>query len=205
MENVLKTSFRLDIKDILLIGALLFGIYHFLLKPEREVITEKEKTTVDIKKEIEAAINSQLQLQQPVQQPTIIYKDRVVPIYKNTPIAETDKNKIKNLNKYSDTTYLEHAKIHSEILSDGIVYSNKITAEVDVKTITKIKEKKIVKYGSGFYFSPSVYMNPNTLDYNFGIALEYLNKGDFGAGVGVQYNTNDGGIYYGISLKKKIF
>lgn len=201
----LNKKFNINIKDILIIALLLFGIYHFLLKQEREVITEKETTTVDIKKEIEEAINNQLQLQQPTQQPTIIYKDRVVPIYKNTEVKKEDLNKVKNLNKYQDTTQLENAKIYSEILSDGTVYSNKVTAEIDVKTITKTFEKKIVKYGSGIYISPSTYINPKTFDYNFGISLDYINKGDFGAGIGIQYSTSDNGIYYGINIKKKLF
>ncbi|WP_440881391.1 hypothetical protein [Tenacibaculum sp. C7A-26P2] len=204
MKNI-NRKFSIDIKDILIIALLLFGIYKFFLKPEREVVTEKETTTIDIKKEIEEAINNRLQLQQPTQQPTIIYQDRVVPVYKDTPIPKGDEDLVKNLNKYRDTTQLENAKIYSEILSDGTVYQNKVTAEVDVKTITNTIEKKVVKYGSGFYLSPGVNLNPINGIQSIETSINYINKGDFGFGLGVQYDLLTKDVSYGVKIHKKIF
>ena len=203
--NNLNRKFSIDVKDIALIALILFGAYQFLLKPEREVVTEKETTTIDIKKVVEEAINNKLQLQQPIQQPTIIYKDRVVPVYKDTPIPKGDDDLVKNLNKYQDTTHLDNAKIYSEMLSDGTVYQNKVTAEVDVKTITNTIEKKIVKYGSGFYLSPGVNLSPIRGIESVEASINYINKGDFGFGVGAQYNLITKDISYGIKVHKKIF
>lgn len=204
MTNLNKT-FSITVKDIVLVALIIFGAYQFLLKPEREVVTEKETTTIDIEKVIEKAINNKLQLQQPIQQPTIIYRDKVVPVYKNTPIPKGDEDLVKDLNKYLDTTYLENAKIYSEILSDGTVYQNKITAEIEVKTITKTIEKKTVKYGSGLFVSPGINLNPAKGIESIETSLNYIYKGDFGIGVGVQYNILTKDVSYGIRLHKKIF
>ena len=198
----MKKTFNVDIKDIAILILALFLFYKFILNPERVVETTKETTKIDVKKEIEEAINNKLQLQQPTQQPTIIYKDRVVPIYKDTPIKNTDV--VKNLNKYKDTVRLKNATIYSEILSDGKVYQNKVTAEVDVKTITNTIEKKIVKYGSGFYLSPEINLNPINGIQSVGASINYIHKGDIGFGVGAQYDFVTNNVNYGVKIHIKI-
>ncbi|WP_044398801.1 hypothetical protein [Lacinutrix sp. Hel_I_90] len=201
----LKKKYSFGIKDLTIVLLLLFGAYYFILKPERIETVVKETKTVDIKKEIKEAINNHLQLQKPEVQRTIIYQDRVLPITKETIVEPEDHDKIKNLNKYKDTTQLENGKIYSEILSDGTVYSNKIIAEMDVKTITKTKETKITKYGSGLFFSPSIQVNPVSGIQSFGASINYIYKGDFGIGAGAFLNTQAQSLNYSITLHKKIF
>jgi hypothetical protein len=199
----MKKSF--NIKDVAIVLLVLFLLFQKAIFPEKEVVTETKTTTIDIKKEIEEAVNNRMQLQQPTQQPTIIYQDRVVPVYRDTPIPKGDEDKVKNLNKYTDTTKLDNAKIYSEILTDGTIYQNKVTAEVDVKTITNTIEKKIVKYGSGIYVMPEVRVNQVNFIESAGASIMYIHKGDIGFGVGADYNFQTQQMNYSGKVLIKLF
>ncbi len=197
-------SFSIDIKSIALILLLLYIGCNQFISPERVEKEVKETETVDIKEVVEKAINNRLHLQEPSQQPVIVYRDRVVPVNSSTIVPKEDLDKLKNLNKYQDTTKLKNATIYSEILTDGKIYSNKITANVPVKTITKTKETKITKYASGLYLSPGVNVSPLGIK-NAELGLNYIYKADFGVGAAIQYNFNDNTMNYGIKIHKKIF
>lgn len=201
---ITNKNFNLDLKTIAIIALLIFIGYHRFLKPV-EVTKEVTQTeSVDIKKVVEEAINNRLQLQIPQQQPTIIYQDRIVPINNISEVSKEDLKKLKNLNKYKDTTKLENATIYSEILSDGTVYSNKVVAEIDVKTITKTKETVITRKESGMFIGPSVQFNQVGIN-QFGLQLDYIRKNDVGAGVGAFLDNQTGQLNWQLTLRKKIF
>ena len=201
---ITNKNFNLDLKTIVIIALLIFIGYHRFLKPV-EVTKEVTQTeSVDIKKVVEEAINNRLQLQTPQLQPTIIYQDRIVPINNISEVPKADLKKLKNLNKYKDTTKLENATIYSEILSDGTVYSNKVVAEIDVKTITKTKETVITRKESGMFIGPSVQFNQFGIN-QFGLQLDYIRKNDVGAGVGAFLDNQTGQLNWRLTLRKKIF
>ncbi len=82
---------------------------------------------------------------------------------------------------------------------------NKIITYADVKTITNTIEKKIVKYGSGFYLFPGINLSPINGVQSIEASINYINKGDFGFGVGAQYNLLTNDVSYGVKIHKKIF
>lgn len=197
-------TFQIDLKTIALILLLLFVGYNQFLKPKDVSTTVTETQTVDIKKVIQEAVNYQMQLQQPTQQPTIIYQDRIVPFNNIADVPKKDLDKVKNLNKYKDTTFLENGKIYTEILSDGTVYSNKVIAEMEEKTITNTKETNTVIKESGLFISPTVQFNPIGFK-AIGAQLNYIRKNDVGLGVGAFIDTQSGQLNYQLSIHKKIF
>ncbi len=199
-----KEKQRLNLSQILLGIVILFLAYNQFFGGPRETIETKETTTVDIEKKIDSAVNSALANHIPVQQPTIIYRDKVVPIFQNTPIPEADRDKVKNLNKYQDTTILEDGKIYSEILSDGIVYQNKVKAEMNIKTITKTKETTRTIHASGLYVMPEVHVNKLRDVNSVGTSLLYIHKSDIGIGIGANYELGTGAINYSIKALIKL-
>lgn len=201
---ITNKSFNIDLKTIGLIALLLYVGYNKFLKPVDVTKEVTQTETVDIKKVVEEAINNRLQLQTPTQQPTIIYQDRIVPVNNVSEVPKEDVSKLKNLNKYKDTTKLENATIYSEILSDGTVYSNKVIAEVDVKTVTKTKETVITRKESGLFIGPSVQFNQLGFK-QVGAQLDYIRKNDVGAGIGAFIDTQTGNVNYQLTLRKKIF
>lgn len=203
---MLSNKFTLGIKDIAIIALLLYVLYTLFLVPENEKKTINKTQTIEVETVTENGSNNQLQLQRPKVQPAIIYKDRIVPVYHNTILSKTDLEKVKNLNKYQDTTHLENATIFSEILSDGKVYQNAIKAEIQVKTITNTIEKETIKYASSLFLSPEINFNPQAsfLD-NVGIYVDYINKGDFGAGIGASYHLDTHTVSLGFKLHKRLF
>tara|TARA_R110002111_G_scaffold99321_2_gene153632 strand:+ start:64 stop:693 length:630 start_codon:yes stop_codon:yes gene_type:complete len=203
-------SVTLDLKTIIIIALLLFGAYHFLLNPTAEKTTIKETQTIDIEHIIETAINTALANQKPETQTVIIRENGTVQSVKDiSEVPPEDIDKVAQLNKYKDTTSIDNAKfkgkIFSEILSDGTVYSNKITTDFEAKTITNTIETETVIYGSGLFISPGI--NYNTLNgiESVEASLNYINKMDFGVGVGAQYNLQSNTMSYGIKVHKKLF
>lgn len=170
---------------------------------------EKETTvteTVDIKKTIDEAVNNALARQTPETRPYIIYPDnRVVPVLNINDVSKEDLDKVKNLNTYKDTTKLKNATVYSEIVADGKVYSNKITAEVEEKTITKTVTEKTTIHGSGLFVKGGGYFSPELGNTQVLFGLEYIRKNDMGFGAGVLYDVATKEPYYGVTVSKKIF
>ena len=197
-------NFAISPKDLIIVAAGAFIVYllFFQQKGERSTVTESQTETVANVRESATAFNLQL----PELQPVIIYKDRIVEVEGRKDVAPIDLDKLKVLNRYKDTARLENATVYSEILTDGTIYSNKITADIQVKTITKTIEKETVRYPSALYISPEVNFMPGV---NFlqsaGASLNYINKTDFGVGLGINYNFNSQSIVYGLRLHKKLF
>jgi len=170
---------------------------------------EKETTvteTVDIKKTIDEAVNNALGRQTPETRPYIIYPDnRVVEVKNIADVNKDDLSKVKDLQVYRDTTDLKNAKVFTEIVADGKVYSNKVTAEVEEKTITKTITEKTTVNGSGLFVSGGAYVNPDMKLNTIEAGLNYIYKNDVGAGASVIYDTGTKQPYYGFKIFKKIF
>ena len=197
-------NFAISPKDLIIVAAGAFIVYllFFQQKGERSTVTETQSETVDNVRESATGFNLQL----PELQPAIIYRDRIVEVEGRQDVAPIDLDKLKVLNRYKDTARLENATVYSEILTDGTVYSNKITADIQVKTITKTIEKETVRFSSALYISPEINF---MLGVNFlqsaGASLNYINKTDFGVGLGINYNFNSQSMVYGLRLHKKLF
>ena len=197
-------NFAISPKDLIIVAAGAFIVYllFFQQKGERSTVTETQSETVDNVRESATGFNLQL----PELQPAIIYRDRIVEVEGRQDVAPIDLDKLKVLNRYKDTARLANATVYSEILTDGTVYSNKITADIQVKTITKTIEKETVRFSSALYISPEINFMPGV---NFlqsaGASLNYINKTDFGVGLGINYNFNSQSMVYGLRLHKKLF
>lgn len=202
----MKKSFSITIKDIILVAAIIFLIFWKGGNPFEEVKeTRTETETVDIKTTIDEAINDALQKQKPETKPFIVYQDRVVRVGKDQNLTQEQQDNVKQLNVYKDTTQLKNARIYSEIATDGIVYSNKVTAEVDEKTVTKTIEVEKVRYASGIFVTGAGYVNPQLQVQGVQLGLDFIVKNDYGIGVFADYNLVTEDIGIGLRFSKKIF
>jgi len=197
-------NFTISTKDLIIAACGAFIIYLLFFQQKGERSTVKETQTESIKTVRESATNFDLHL--PELQPAVIYRDRIVEVESRKDVAPIDLDKLKVLNRYKDTARLENATVYSEILTDGKIYKNTITADIQVKTITKTIEKETVRFPSALYVSPEVNFSPG-LDFlqSAGASLNYINKTDFGVGIGINYNFNSQSMVYGLRLHKKLF
>lgn len=200
---------KITLERALILGLGLLVAYLFLKDCGNAKRVEKETTvteTIDIKKTIDEAVNNALARQSPDMRPYIIYPDnRVVEVSNMADVNKDDLSLVKSLQVYRDTTVLDNATVYAEIAADGKVYSNKITAKVDQKTITKTIIEKETIHGSGVFVSGGAYVGPDMRLNTVEAGINYIYKNDVGIGGAVIYDTGTKQPYYGIQIFKKIF
>lgn len=169
--------------------------------------TTEKKTTIEeeiITKE-DSSRNTEIKNIEPEKINVIERGDSIQRVADPKRLSQEDQQKIKQVNRYQDTTYFEGSRIFSDILSEGRILEKNIVVEVDHLRTTITNETTITKEISGLFFSPAVSYSPSsgveTIEANF----NYIHKGSFGIGAGAYYNTitNHSGIK--ITIHKKIW
>lgn len=200
-------NFAFSPKDIIIV--LLGGVIVYLLffrGNARESTSIKQTETVSFDHIREIGHNDKLSLQLPEIVPAIVYRDSIVYVKDRKKLTPIELESVKDLKRYRDTTKFENGTVYSEILSGGTVYSNKVTADFKVKTITRTIEKETVRDRSFFFVSPEININPGIKFLNSaGASFNFISHSDFGAGLGINYNFNSQSVTYGIRLHKKLF
>lgn len=200
---------KIDFRNILILALAACCVILFFRSCGNEAPTvevkETRTQTIDIKKTIDEAINNALAKQQPEKVPYIIYRDKVVKVTDGTNLNSSDLSNVQELNVYKDTTRLKNATVYSEIVSDGTVYSNGITAEVNETVITNTITKETTVMGSGLFVTGGVGVGTGLNLDNIELGLDYIYKNDVGLGFYGEYNIQTKTPSAGVRLSKKIF
>jgi len=158
------------------------------------------KTVEKVTTQIDSSRDSGIKNREPEKIKIIEYRDRIIRVdEKDLPIDE--RKKVKEVNRYQDTTILENARIFSDIISKGRILEKNIIAEIDHKEITTT----IIKNASGLFISPGLGYSPifgiEALELN----LTYISKNDLGISAGVYYNPMSNHTGFKITLHKRIW
>ena len=167
--------------------------------------TTTSTSKVEYQKIIDSAINTALSKQKPEKVPYIVYRDRIYSVKDTAGLNLGATANVRNLNVYKDTTKLKNATVYSEITSDGVVYGNKVTAEVEKEIITNTITKETKVFASGVFISGGAGVNNSLGLDNVNLGLDYIHKNEVGTGVNVQYNFITKQPIYGVKVSKKIF
>lgn len=162
-------------------------------------------TTIEYQKIIDSAINTALSRQKPEKVPYVIYQDRIYLPKDTVGLNLGATANVRDLNVYKDTTKLKNATVYSEITSDGVVYGNKITAEVEKEIVTNTITNETTVFGSGVFLSGGAGVSTDLGLDNISLGLEYIHKNDIGVGINGQYNFQTKQPVVGVKVSKKIF
>ena len=160
------------------------------------------KTVEKVTTQIDSSRDSGIKNREPEKIKIIEYRDRIIRVdEKDLPIDE--RKKVKEVNRYQDTTILENARIFSDIISEGRILETNIKAEIDHKEITTTTT--ITKNASGLFISPGIGYSPiygiEALELNF----TYISKNDLGISAGAYYNPMSNHTGFKITLHKRIW
>ncbi len=142
-------------------------------------IEERIVTTVD------SSVNAEIKNQQPEKIPVIETPTKIKRIVGK--VQENDRDKVKMINRYLDTTHLEGAVIFSEILSEGRILEQNFKAEIEHTEKTITTTKTIIKQPGGLFLSPGFDYSPAGGVEAVESSLTYI-KGNWGASAGAYYN-----------------
>ena len=168
------------------------GILSYLLLTNsccRDVVVD-ETTTIKTETvtEIDSSSNQEIKNQVPEQVSIVEHKDSISIIPKEE-VHKQDPEKVKQVNRYRDTTYFENAVVISDILSEGRLLKLDLKTSIDHLRTTITKTKTIQKPPSGFYLKPTVEFVPGLVN---SVSTEVLFvKGRFGGSAGVAYAFED--------------
>lgn len=144
-------------------------------------VEEKTVTTID------SATNSGVKDQVPEKLNVIETPEKIERVGKVADLPEPERKKVKQVNRYLDTTKLKGAVIFSEILSEGRILETNFTAAIDHLETTITTEKTFVKQSGGLFLSPGFDYSPWGGIEAVETSLTYI-KGNYGASVGPYYN-----------------
>ena len=196
--------FKISIEHII-IAILVFLLFFNGCNGESTVVATSEKETIEkTVVTVDSASNNQIKNQVPEKVNVIETPQKVVTVDDVNELSEQDRKKVKQVNRYLDTTYLEGAVIFSDILAEGRILKKDIIAEIEHKeTVTSITNT-IIKQPGGLFISPGINYSPI-----FGIeAVETsltVIKGNWGISAGGYYSFRNYSPGIKIKIHKKLF
>lgn len=149
---------------------------------ESSVTTVEEKTVTTTHSSENAAIKNTVP-----EKVAVIETPQQVKVVDPSHIPEEEKARVKTVNRYRDTTYLQGAVIYSDILAEGRILRKKIKAEIEHKETTIHTVKTVVKQPAGLFLSPGIDYSPLGGLEAVETSLTLI-KGNFGASAGAYYN-----------------
>ena len=163
-----------------------------------------EKTvTEEIRTEKDSSSNAEIKNREP-EMVNIIERQRKVDLIEDPEkLTASEKEKVKTVNRYQDTTKFKNATIYSEILSEGRVLEFNLQTSIDHLERTIETKEKTTEQAGGLFLSPAVSYSPlfglESVEANF----NYI-KGNWGAGIGGYLNFRTGpGVK--LTIHKKLF
>ena len=180
---------KLNISHVYLIVIAILALLLFTDSCCSDVVISEETTIeTEIVTEVDSSSNQQIKNKTPETVNVVEHKDSTQIIPKEK-MHEQDPERVKQVNRYRDTTYFENAVVYSDILSEGRVLKLDLKTSIDHLRTTITETKTIQKNPSGFYLKPSVEFVPGLLN---SVATEVLFiKGRFGGSAGVAYAFQD--------------
>lgn len=148
------------------------------------VETTIEENTIT---EIDSSTNAGVKDQAPEKLNVIESPEKIERVENVADLPESEKKKVKQVNRYLDTTKLKGAVLFSEILSEGRILETNFTTAIDHRETTITTEKTIVKQPGGFFISPGLDYSPVYGFEAVETTLTYI-KGNWGASAGPYYN-----------------
>tara|TARA_B100000929_G_scaffold108284_1_gene85834 strand:+ start:221 stop:814 length:594 start_codon:yes stop_codon:yes gene_type:complete len=165
------------------------GILSYLLLTNsccRDVVVD-ETTTIKTETvtEIDSSSNQEIKNQVPEQVSIVEHKDSISIIPKEE-VHKQDPEKVKQVNRYRDTTYFENAVVYSDILSEGRLLKIDLKTSIDHLRTTITKTKTVIRSPGTFYVHPKIQFTPGLVS-QAGTNVLFI-KGNFGASAGVAYS-----------------
>ena len=170
--------------------------------PPAKIETTTEEKTITT---VDSAANSGIKNREPEKIPVIETSTEVKRVKKGD-LNEQDRNKVKLVNRYLDTTRLRGAVIFSEILSEGRVLEHNQKVEIDHKETIITRTETFVEQAGGFFISPGLDYSPLGGLEAVETSLTFI-KGNFGGSLGPYYNFRripQGPVAGSLGLKVKI-
>ena len=139
------------------------GILSYLLLTNsccRDVVVD-ETTTIKTETvtEIDSSSNQEIKNQVPEQVSIVEHKDSISIIPKEE-VHKQDPEKVKQVNRYRDTTYFENAVVYSDILSEGRLLKIDLKTSIDHLRTTITKTKTVIRSPGTFYVHPKIQFTP---------------------------------------------
>lgn len=196
---MLKLKTKHYIIAILLVLLMLDGCEN--KQPSNPVI--ETSVTEEIRTEKDSSTNTGIKNLKPEKVNIIERQDKVDLVSVPEDLQPSEKEKVKTVNRYRDTTKLKNAIIYSEILSEGRVLEYNLQTSIDHLERTIETKERTIKQPGGLFLSPAVSYSPlfglESVEANF----NYI-KGNWGAGLGgyIDFRTGPG---IKLSIHKKLF
>lgn len=153
--------------------------------------------------QIDSTRDSKIKNREPEKIKIIEYPDHIVRVKKERDLPIVERNRVKQVNQYQDTTILDNARIYSDIISEGRILEKNIIAKIDHKVITVTTTT--IKNASGLFISPGIDYSPiygiEGLELNF----TYISKNDIGISAGAFYSTMSNHTGFKLTLHKRIW
>lgn len=147
--------------------------------PEETKVVERITTVLD------SSRNSGIKNQKPEKIKILEFPDKIEKVKAPEKLPKAEKEKVREVNRYRDTTYFEGSKIFSEIISEGRILETSILAEIDHRETTITNTR--IKNAAGFFISPGLDYSPVHGLEGVETTLTYI-KGNWGLGAGAYYN-----------------
>jgi hypothetical protein len=151
----------------------------------------------------DSAKDSKIKNREPEKIKIIEYTDHIVRVKEEKDLPMVERSRVKQVNRYQDTTILDNARIYSDIISEGRILEKNIIAEIDNKevivTTTTIKNASGLFISSGLGYSPIYGIEALELDFT------YISKNDLGISAGAYYNPMSNHAGFKLTLHKRIW
>ncbi len=153
--------------------------------------------------QIDSSVDLKIKNRAPEKINVIEYPDRIVRIKDVKDLPPDERNLVKEVNRYQDTTILDNARIYSDIISEGRILEKNIKVEIDHKEITETITT--IKNASGLFISPGLGYSPIYGLESLELNLMYIRKNDLGISAGAYYNPMSNHAGFKLTFHKKIW